>query len=324
MTENDNIVSCEFPELFHYTNVSAFANIYNEKSFRATHYEDLNDKSELGRFRLKVWEFIRPLIRKYFCMEIQRDIQFSANVKRDGGIDAAVDNEATKHLDILHDKTFGRHGLENIFVCSFCTHSAQSYEANHGLLSQWRGYGADGGVAIVLDTRGIEARMQHEKGIFAHSVNHIANVIYDNDDKRIKKDFCNVFEHYPEILNKFYTNNQPPFDKIFDHFVLGSTLVKHHGFSEEKEIRIVVSPRANMDSTFYSPEHDTMLSKKIHYTKRGNREVRYIELFGDVSLPIKRVIIGPSKYQNINHQMITNLTQGSGIEVVKSDTPFLG
>jgi hypothetical protein len=104
----------------------------------------------------------------------------------------------------------------------------------------------------------------------------------------------------------------------------GSTLVKHHGFCEEKEVRIVVAPRPNRDSILYEPADDSKPSKVIRYMQRGNREVRYIELFGDAPLPIKRVIIGPSQFQNINRQKVTDLVQGLDIEVVKSDTPFLG
>ena len=323
MLDNENPVSKEFPELFHYTNVSALTNIFKEHIFRATHYEDLNDKSELERFSLKVRDFIRPIIREYFSMRMQHDIQIAKEVNRDGGIDILVDKEAAMFLDTTHKVTFGKNALEP-FVCSFCAHGAKSYEAKHGLLSQWRGYAADGGVAIVLDTRGIEDRMQHEQGIFAHPINHIADVIYDNDDAGIKKNFSTVFKHFPEILDMLYKNKQPPYELIFDHFIYGSTLVKHHGFYEEKEVRIVVAPRPNRDSILYVPEHESKPSKVIRYTQRGNSEVRYIELFGDAPLPIKRVIIGPSQFQNLHHQKVTDLVQDSNIEVVMSDTPFLG
>lgn len=323
MLDDENPVSKEFPELFHYTNVSAFTNIYKEKVFRATYYEDLNDKSELRRFGLKVQEFIRPLIRRHFCTRMQSDLQFSKAVNSDGGIDTLVDQEAAKLSDKLHEVTFGKRVYEP-FVCSFCVHDAESYEAKQGLLSQWRAYAAGGGVAIVLDTRGIEERMQHEQEIFAHPINHIGNVDYDNDDERIKKDFSKVFEELPEIIDRFYTNEQPPVERIFERFIIASTLVKHHAFCEEKEIRVVVAPRPNRDSILHEPAHDSKPSKVIRYMQRGNREIRYIELFGDVPLPIKRVIVGPSQIQNLTCQNVTDLVQDSNIEVVMSDTPFLG
>jgi hypothetical protein len=321
MLDNENPVSKEFPELFHYTNVSAFTNIYKERIFRATYYEDLNDKSELRRFGLRVRESVRPLIREHFRMRMQNDLQFSETVNKAGGIDTLIDQEASMLSDKLHEVTFGK-GVYEPFVCSFCAHSAESYEAKHGLLSQWRAYAA-GGVAIVLDTRGILKTMQHELEIFAHPINHIGNVDYDNDDERIKKDFSEVFKYLPEIIDKFYANEKPPVEKIFERFIIASTLVKHHAFCEEKEVRIVVASRPNKDSFLHEPAHNSKPSKKLRYMQRGNREVRYIELFGNAPLPIKRVIIGPSQIQNLNCQNITDLVQDSNIEVLMSDTPFL-
>lgn len=320
-----NPLSKQFPELFHYTNVAAFENIYKENRFWATYYEDLNDNSEMSRFRLKVCELIRPIIRELIVSRMLSNAQGVMEVNRHGGIDNLVDREATTLLDVFHHSTFGARELEP-FVCAFCFHGAQSYEAKHGLLSQWRGYGADGGVAIVLDTLGIENRMQHEQDIFAHPINHIGDVIYDNDDARLLKEYHSVFEYFEnavkEIGSTSFSNNTDP--EIFFNFVFGSTLVKHYGFHEENEIRIVVSPRTSKGSFFYNPEHDSKQSKVVRYTQRGNREVRYIELFGDVPLPIKRIIVGPSRIQNLNHQKICDNVRDDGIKVVKSEIPFLG
>lgn len=315
--------SDKHPELFHYTTVDAFRSIYNSRTFWATHYEDLNDSSELRRFGLKIRDFIAPMIREKFDERTQCDKQFAVAVSGHGGIDAVVGREATMHSERLHRVTFGEEGLPHVFVCSFCTHHAESYEAQHGLLSQWRGYGAGGGIAIVLDTPGIEERMKHEKDVFSHPINHIADVTYDDDpDLENKVEFSGAFKLLPEILRQFYSEEQPSYEKLFKPFVLGSTLVKHHSFHEEKEVRIVVSPTlTNQDSIFLADQHN---SKPIKYRQRGGGECRYIELFGDAPLPIKRVIVGPSRIQNLNSQNVREWTAGSGIEVVISETPFVG
>lgn len=325
MPDNENPVSKEFPELFHYTNVFAFTNICKEQILRATHYEDVNDKSELGRFRIKVGEFIRPIILKHCATEMISNKQIAKKVTAAGGIHVVVDRETTKLLDIAHNVSFGKNAFEP-FLCSFCTHGTGSYEAKNGLLSQWRGYAAQGGVAIVLDTRRIESMMRHEQEIFAHPINHIGDVIYDNYDERIKKDFSTVFEFFPEILDILYKMQKPPFEKIYRDFIIGSTLVKHHGFYEEKEVRIVVAPRPNRSSMYYEPKDKSKPSKVIHDTKRGDRKIRYrfIELFGDTPLPIKRVIIGPSQFRDTNFQQVADHVRGRKIDVVKSETPFSG
>lgn len=333
MADNENIVSKQFPELFHYTKMSAFESIYKTQQFWPTHYEDLNDSTEFARFRLKVREFIRPKIRKIFDKRIQGSAEIAVDVNGQGGIDVVVDEEAERLLDTVHSNTFSNHMYKETFVSSFCAHNIPSYEASHGLISQWRGYGADGGIAIVLDTFVVEGRIKHEyNDVSQLQIMYMGDVIYDDNDVRIKKDFKNVFEHFPKILEIGYSDKElgsekkfvSHFEKMHDHFLLGSTLVKHHAFHEENEIRIVVSPMTRDSFSPYNPD-DPKLQKEIRYRQLGNYEARYIELFGDAPLPIKRIIVGPSRIQNLNYQRIRDIVDKNAcIKVVKSEIPFLG
>ena len=107
----------------------------------------------------------------------------------------------------------------------------------------------------------------------------MGDVIYDDNDVRIKKDFKNVFEHFPKILEIGYSDKElgsekkfvSHFEKMHDHFLLGSTLVKHHAFHEENEIRIVVSPMTRDSFSSYNPD-DPKLQKEIRYRQIGNYE----------------------------------------------------
>lgn len=336
MVEEIELVSKKHPELFHYTTLGNFKNICKSRQFWATHYADMNDSSELSRFRLKLQEFITPVVRNIFDNRIQSDAQFSAQVGKVGGIDAVVHQEATMHIHNLHENTFGERGMRETFICSFCTHtpeffahnlelSAARYATKHGLLSQWRGYGKGGGVAIVLDTKGVEDQMAQEFRAFAHPINNIIDVCYDDNSDLIKKEFHKVFERLPESICKWYKGEREPppgYEDILQHFIFGSTAVKHHSFREEAEVRIVVSPTpTNPKSYFYKKQGN---SKRIKFRLKGESEVRYIELFGDAQLPIKRVIVGPSRIQHFNYQEVQEVVAGLGIEVIMSETPFLG
>ncbi|MFZ3017790.1 MAG: DUF2971 domain-containing protein [Gallionella sp.] len=308
-------------ELFHYTSMDAFESIYKSQTFWATHYTNLNDSSEFQIFRRKLEEFIRPDIRRIL-------------VERGYGaddIDSKVEQVVAIHLDDLHHRTFGECGLQEVFISSFCTHEKESVAARHGLLSQWRGYGAGGGVAIVLDTRGIEEQMAHEQYIFDHSESYMGNVLYDDNDTQIREDRHLVFKHLPQLIRSFYPEFAKESDLSLDtwglvlsQFIYGTTLVKHHGFCEEQEVRIVVSPRPTNPKSIFYVAADIKPSKEILYRMKDDREVRYIKLFGIAPLPIRRVIIGPSRFQNLNHQKITEQVKGTGIEVVKSEIPFIG
>lgn len=52
-------------------------------------------------------------------------------------------------------------GVNDVYVASLCNPSDQA--PDHGLLSQWRGYGQDGGYAVVFDRAGLSAALEHEQ-----------------------------------------------------------------------------------------------------------------------------------------------------------------
>jgi hypothetical protein len=86
----------------------------------------------------------------------------------------------------------------------------------------------------------------------------------------------------------------------------------------------VVSPRpTDPEAPFYEPAHALKPTKVIRFRQRGESECRYIRLFGRELLPINRVIVGPSRFQSLNYQRVSDLV-GSDIEIVNSETPFLG
>lgn len=330
VTNDLKLLSKEFPELFHYTNISAFENIYKTQQLWPTHYEDLNDTTEFKRFKKNVCDYIRPIIRDHFVRKMNGSKENTMAVNSHGGIDDVVDQEAEKLLDQVHRLTFSKNFYKETFVSSFCAHTQQTYESKHGLLSQWRGYGEDGGIAIVLDTYQVGKLLHYENECISQlQFFTMAPVIYDDDDEGIKKAFKNVFENYPKVLKKLYSNEEPGNERkalkligaMHKHFLLGSILVKHRAFHEENEFRIVLSPNT-VDT---DPPYDAdipKLKKEIRYRLKGNSEARYITLFGNSPLPIKRVIIGPSRIQNFNYHRIKDML-GKSPKIDVSNIPLL-
>jgi len=258
------------PKLFHYTTVDAFKSIYRSGSFWATHYQDLNDRSELQCFRRIATKHAFPIMKKMCRNEIGNNAQFSEFVRRVGGIENAVSQELEKLLDIFYANMFGERGFPGPFISCFCAHK-DKYSAENGLLSQWRGYGAGGGVAIVLDTLAVEKRMEQERSIFSHEISHIGDVIYDRHIKKIKtvhRDFFDLFEKY---LTERYSNGpnlKQILKNILKPLIMGSTLVKHHAFREEAEVRIVVSPKPTAPSSnYFERKHPSKPTKAIKYRR---------------------------------------------------------
>jgi len=255
----DEKLSGKHPFLFHYTSVDAFRSICEGHRLRATHYQDLNDRSELQQFRRIVSEAIVPDISRTFQNRAQADSEFARAIQQKGGIDAVVRQEAKMWLDNLHRSTFGELAFKDSFIFSFCGHAEESYAWRHGLLSQWRAYGNGAPIAMVLDTRRVEDLMKCEANIYKHAINHIGEVHYDDAPGiggiKTDKEISVIFKRLPQMLTEFYrTNGEVDFSDLMKPFIFGSTLVKHQGFREESEVRIVISPGPGPKSYLYDPQ----------------------------------------------------------------------
>ena len=92
-------------------------------------------------------------------------------------------------------------------------------------------------------------------------------------------------------------------DETLLPFVSAATAFKHQGFYEEREVRLVA-----MAGTELAAEMERMAGrtppplKEVCKTSRGGRERRHITLFGNdfAPLPLQRVIVGPSRSQDVN------------------------
>jgi hypothetical protein len=168
-------------------------------------------------------------------------------IKANGGIEEFSERIAKDFVDGLYKVTFQNNASFSFaepFITSFCSHPAdQPYEKEHGLLSQWRGYGGDGGFCIVFDTVKLAKLLdqEFERHYWLHL--HISPVHYALSTASIK----NIFPKVIEVCGYFIAGilegrAPPPMDGGFVPFAAGATLFKHHGFSEEREVRIVAIP----------------------------------------------------------------------------------
>jgi hypothetical protein len=110
-------------------------------------------------------------------------------------------------------------------------------------------------------------------------------------------------------------------------FVASATTFKHRGFFEEREVRLIAiagtEAAAEMmkDVKGYKPTP----VKARSTTDRNGSKREHISLFGSgfAALPIRRVIVGPSRSQDQNVAIARDIV-GDGIPVTKSATLFLG
>ncbi len=127
-----------------------------------------------------------------------------------------------------------------------------------------------------------------------------------------------------QSLQQFFDGTPTPELGLTD-FLTGATLLKHEGFREEREARIVAIPGTAAlrdQARREQPDFPDLPTPEIRVLPESDRH--YIPLFDGFSarLPIERVIVGPSRNQAANAAFARDLL-GPSIPVTCSATPWL-
>jgi hypothetical protein len=316
------------PELHHYTNFSGLSGVVKSNTIWATHYDKLNDTSEITLLRDPLTKAVTNRLRNYFLIRQGTDFEFHQFITQHGGAEKVATSEAQNLINILYGVTFG--GLAEPFIASFCSHASdQCYEREHGLLSQWRGYGGDDGrFCIVFETAELIRLLIDEFNMHNWVQLKIVPVCYSIDKHSVESAF-------PELLKRceyFFTeaiDGKPPIAEggLAPFFMAGATCFKHQGFREEREVRIVAIPtnRKILAKVLDKNPEYGLPNRMKQIRIRESTTSRYIALFDKLGaiLPIKRVIVGPSINQTENYARARSLIT-SGIPVTCSAIPFSG
>lgn len=204
------------PLLAHYTSISTLEAILKNKEF---------------------W-FSNPLI-----MNDLEELRFGINKGRDALMNNPELEAACKTQNRL---ALLRHEFDNCLIEYYQDHVLNTYvfclsehdkENDDGLLSMWRGYGANGnGAAIVIDAGKI-TRQENTPLI-------LARVCYDSPEKRRKWISEKITALAKQILEKNIPDNKLHIAAraFFERLKLFALFTKHSGFSEEHEWRAVYLP----------------------------------------------------------------------------------
>ena len=178
--------------------------------------------------------------------------------------------------------------LLDTYVFCFSEHSLNDAE---GLLSIWRGYGADGrGAAIVFDT----SKVAPQEG----TTLTLAKVYYLSSEERRNwisqkaDEFATIIDSLSLPDDKIYLASHALFDRI----KMFSLFTKHPGFSEEKEWRIVYLSGRGSDDGMPIEKHYITTAKGVEPKLR--LKIRPADGFENNSLDFKElvhsILIGPS------------------------------
>lgn len=317
--------------LFHYTNSKGLLGILRSQSLWATHYKFLNDYSELSLFRTILHHALRLPVKTQFDEIINRNPNVKKLIESDGGINAVIDHDISVTIDTLYNFT-----AQEIYISSFCgEHPDDQYINDHGLLSQWRGYGDDGGFALVFRTKSIEDMLEIEADCYDYNFGYVTDLIYSDDESRFVSEMVDEISKLCDYIRKLFEAMKLNDDEAPDAgeaalaFLKCIGRYKHRGFKEENEVRILAGPNLHDDEflTLAENEQVTLKPEKVRRMRDGeNFQVPYIELFGlwGRDLPIERIIVGPHRDKKRRAASLRTMLAKTGIYVTVSDIPFAG
>lgn len=317
-----------YKKLYHYTTWEGLKGILQIQSLWATNYKFLNDYSELVLFRDKLVSLIYPVVLEGYKQLIAHKPSLKGKIQEQGGLDRIVQHDA----EALIDSQYRALGNE-IYILSFCGEPEKQSIADNGLLSQWRGYGAGGGAALIFDTEKLEEILAKEAMSYEYSAVLLADLIYSDDQQKLKEELSDELKILADIAKQFFNHENVSKGKEIDSsegyipFVSCISRYKHFGFSEENEVRVVALPTLIDDEIIKLAKADGTTLKPEKVRKfRSNKEQRvpYIELFDstDIKLPIERIIIGPHKNKEARKAKLLEILSKTNIQIVCSEIPY--
>lgn len=326
MSENMGVWK-DYPQLYHYTNQSGLIGILETQDLYASSYRFLNDAREIYYFRDLASVVLLPVFVTHTQTFLEKTPKAKEAVDLWGGVEAVARRDLNSFLNSLYDVSFSSIGSrnENVhpFVLSFCAHKDE-YERDNGQLSQWRGYGAGGGYAIEFDTNKLSDLIGECVTKYNISVGHFCPVLY-GDEIDVRDELASEINLLKDAALHYYGPEAPEkIQKAYGAFVKSCSVLKHRGFSEENEVRVVIAPI--LDNSDFGDLEDMPTFKKIYLRQSASGPMSYIKLLEetDKPLPINKIIVGPGLRQEKNYDAVRFAVGQQKIQVVKSDTPYIG
>jgi hypothetical protein len=261
------LMSAEPPDnLFHYTNQEGFLGIISSGEFWATKVQYMNDSMEFG--------LATALAKRLLNARIQGDQSSSS---------CPLFKRLLESIDAISNV--------NLASVSFCVSS--------DLLSQWRGYGARGGLSIGF-------RSSILKNLAIGSTGRLGRCLYDvSDQTAILGGVIDDAVHSYQISINSSPDQLPSICGRFEKALIKfGAFFKDPGFREEEEWRLVTSIVNYIDERFCFRPGKSML---IPYFKF---KVREEPTWGE---EITSVTVGPCPHPEISAHAINGALMKTGI-----------
>lgn len=290
--------------IFHYTSADGLIGIISSGQMWCTATHSTNDESELA--------FGQGIIAAEFSKVVQTlitngDSRIETFYSRGVDVTQFADNYAELVINTLFSSI-------RPYIACFCQAEERETFYN-GLLSQWRGYGIDGGYAIQFNKNKLRENL-----IESYSLEDVSYSI----DNQFKDKLINSIESF-NIRFLTFLDEMLEFNSMIPSPLSGvskkaieclfeyTIQTKSHHFNEEREVRLSI--------------HDSLISNEVKYFSRNGLIVPYKETDKtalDLTSCIEGIIIGPSPRTADRYNSVQQLLQNNGIiaPIRISEIPF--
>lgn len=199
-----------------------------------------------------------------------------------------------------------------------CVSEHRTVEDVTGRLSMWRAYGSTAGVALVMKAAAFRSKTNF-LGAYSSPVRYV-------DKSGLEDEFSRIVEGFSQNVALLKTLDRDLVKgHLFNMFKWAALSIKHPGFLEELEWRVVHSPTLE-PSKVLKPAIKTIrgVPQKVFRLPLQKFEDGFSTAIPDL---IDRIIIGPSEYPLAMHEAFVELLRDAGVpdplqRVFVSDIPL--
>lgn len=303
--------------LFHYTTAKGLLGILRDNEIWSTAYYCTNDETELSSGR----GVLTPIFRSKTHQMIQeKDPQ--VDIFKNRGVD--IREYADKFEQTIF--SFALNSLCAYITC-FCKPGSKE-DFLHGLLSQWRGYGVDGGYALQFSRKRLQNQIAQAN--ISQGLSYELQDVHYSPDNLLKDDviahsdaFISAYLDHLNWLANWKFDKEPmwspiaglpggPLESLLDFLIH----TKSGHFGEEKECRLSV----------LEPVSSGLGVLSVDYFNRNGLIVPYTRTPQDFNVLdcVDWIIVGPSPRIENRFNSVLQMVRKMGlkIKVRPSHIPF--
>ena len=293
----------------------------------ATHFSNLSDSSEIRVIKEPLIAALEASFNRQIISKQRESFCFPWLDEEQNGVSAVSNGLARDFVEQNFTVAFAGESVRAIaepFNCSLCSHADDDEDVQaNGLLSQCREYGR---FALVFDTQSLDDLLAQERRAHFWVKLELAKVVYLKGLETLETSFPKLLKGAADFMSEVLEESSVRRAGFIEPFLQAATLLKHPGYHEEREVRIVAIPHSTQALADRGRETELRgwpPAKEVHTQTESQR--KHFALFEslDTNLPIKRIIIGPGANQKEDIEFAKSLVSNR-VQIMISETPFIG